>query len=496
MDTSFNIVELIENNPITRLSGTYQNNLLAKIKAKFTDNEQQMFVASFYCFLNHNQRNDFVIDLDDVWKWIGFGQKVKAKVLLETNFVIDNDYKILLPNLRERSTQPLFSQPGKQTGSIRGGHNKETIMLTIRTFKRFCLKAGTKKAEQIHEYYIKLEETLQEVIHEESNELKLQLEQKNVELHNHSIIAEKEKDKIREKTIIEQFPNNTQCVYYGIIDNVSDKNEKLIKFGNSNHLKNRVMQHRDTYLNFRLVNAFKVENKLQIENAIKNHALFIERQRSIVVKNKKHVELLQMNGQITFSDLDKIIKEIIVGIEFNPENYIKILDENKSLKKQLEQSNQINNTNNFILLTAEHNRLKLENVILVKQYNTLLKRTNNDVTESTVINQVTSLPTPTPTPPPPPAIEIGGNIINIFKRIAKNKDGKYNIDGKIYDKLFGTRLEVWEEKAYKTAGCLTKTNFIINTSGKIVSKIKCIQETTTNRFEKYGVNVPTPVQTN
>jgi len=402
-----------------------------------------------------------------------------------------------------------------------------------------------------------LEETLQEVIHEESNELKLQLEQKNVELHNHSIIAEKEKDKVREKTILEQFPNNTQCVYYGIIDNVSDKNEKLIKFGNSNHLKNRVMQHRDTYLNFRLVNAFKVENKLQIENAIKNHALFIERQRSITVKNKKHVELIQMNGQITFSDLDKIIKEIIVGIEFNPENYIKILDENKSLKKQLEQSNQINNTNNFILLTAEHNRLKLENVILVKQYNTLLKRTpstntsgslqipslplrnsvnflataalpspeisqtNNDVTESTSINQVAVLPetfATSATQPSatvsvsatssscattssrpliqPPAIEIGGNIINIFKRIAKNKDGKYNIDGKIYDKLFGTRLEVWEEKAYKTAGCLTKTNFIINTSGKIVSKIKCIQETTTNRFEKYGVNVPIPVQTN
>lgn len=56
MDTSFNIVELIENNPITRLSGTYQNNLLAKIKAKFTDNEQQMFVASFYCFFESQSK--------------------------------------------------------------------------------------------------------------------------------------------------------------------------------------------------------------------------------------------------------------------------------------------------------------------------------------------------------------------------------------------------------------------------------------------------------
>ena len=79
MDTSLNIVELIENNPITRLSGTYQNKLLTKIKHNFTDTEQQLFVASFYCFLNYSQRNDFVIDLDNIWKWMGYNQKFKAK---------------------------------------------------------------------------------------------------------------------------------------------------------------------------------------------------------------------------------------------------------------------------------------------------------------------------------------------------------------------------------------------------------------------------------
>ena len=101
-NVSLNIVELIENNPITKLSNTYQGNLLTKIKENFNDDEQQMFVSSFYCYLNYNQKNDFVIDLDDVWKWIGFYQKVKAKLLLEKHFLIDVDYKILL------------SQPGKQ----------------------------------------------------------------------------------------------------------------------------------------------------------------------------------------------------------------------------------------------------------------------------------------------------------------------------------------------------------------------------------------------
>jgi hypothetical protein len=230
-------------------------------------------------------------------------------------------------------------------------------MLTIRTFKLFCLKAGTKKAEQIHDYYIHLEETLQEIIQEESNELKLQLQQKNIELQN----VGKDKEKIREKTLVEQFPNNTQCVYYGIIDNVTGQNEKLIKFGNSNHLRNRVTKHKDTYLNFRLINAFKVENKFQIENAIKENPLFIQRQRNITLKNKKYIELLSIDG-ITFPELDKIIKEIITGIEYSRENYIKILEDNLLLKKQLEEKNEIDNTTPLLFLTVENKRLKFDNI--------------------------------------------------------------------------------------------------------------------------------------
>jgi hypothetical protein len=95
--------------------------------------EQQLFVSSFYCYLNCDPKNDFVIDLDDVWKWLGFTLKSSAKTLLEKQYTIDKDYKLLL------RLQP------KQTTKIRGGHNKENFMLTVKTFKSFCLKAGTKK---------------------------------------------------------------------------------------------------------------------------------------------------------------------------------------------------------------------------------------------------------------------------------------------------------------------------------------------------------------
>ena len=126
-------------------------------------------------------------------------------------------------------------------------------------------------------------------IYKMQTEINKAIEEKNeaIEEKNEAI---EEKNKIREKTLIDNFPSNVQCVYYGTIENKSDNGERLIKFGNSNCLKNRIYKHKKTYQNFRLINAFKVENKLQIENAIKEHPLFIERQRTIMIKKHNFTE--------------------------------------------------------------------------------------------------------------------------------------------------------------------------------------------------------------
>ena len=90
---SIDIVNLIESNPITKLNGNYQSKLVEKVQNKFNNYEQQMFLASFYCYLKHDNKNDFVIDLDNLWKWLGFSQKVSAKLLLEKHFTNNTDYK-------------------------------------------------------------------------------------------------------------------------------------------------------------------------------------------------------------------------------------------------------------------------------------------------------------------------------------------------------------------------------------------------------------------
>jgi len=167
---NLNIVELIEKNAMTRLSKNYENRLLLKIKNNFTDNQQQLFVASFYCYINHDSKKEFVIDFDNVWKWMGFTRKDNAKTCLEKYFTNNIDYQV-------KKAAPANS--GAAFGGA--GLNKEQIMLTINAFKKFCMKANTKKADEIHEYYIKLEELLQETLNEESDELKLQLTCKDEE---------------------------------------------------------------------------------------------------------------------------------------------------------------------------------------------------------------------------------------------------------------------------------------------------------------------------
>jgi hypothetical protein len=186
-----------------------------------------------------------------------------------------------------------------------GGHNKQNIMLNIKTFKLFCLKAETQKADEIHNYFIKLEDLLHEVLEEEAIELK----QKLSTIENDKLY---ETQKAVEQTLINQFPVNTECVYFGKIDTTNESNEMLIKFGHTNNLYNRVLDHRKNYNNFILIDAFKVQNKVEIENCIKSHPKIKKQIRTIQINEKNKTEIIAYNNSsFTIDKLTKYIKEII-----------------------------------------------------------------------------------------------------------------------------------------------------------------------------------------
>jgi len=71
-------------------------------------------------------------------------------------------------------------------------------------------------------------------------------------------------------------------------------------------------------------------------------------------------------------------------------------------------------------------------------------------------------------------------------RFTKTANGKYNIQGKVYELLSGTRAQVWHGTAYKTSGGLTKKNLFQNKNGRIVSKTKHASSKKEMRLLKFG----------
>ena len=142
-----------------------KNKLINKLQDFFNEEEQQLYVCNLFLYLNYHPMDDFIVNLDNVWKFIGFSNKANAKRLLKHNFKEESDYKITLIRWDERKNE--------------GGYNQETIMLNINTFKKLCLKANTENADKIHDYYIKLEMVYNELMKEEIEEKQRQIEEKN-----------------------------------------------------------------------------------------------------------------------------------------------------------------------------------------------------------------------------------------------------------------------------------------------------------------------------
>jgi hypothetical protein len=200
------IVELIELNPITKLSKNYQGKFIEKIQENFTESQQQLFIASFYCYLNYNSKTDFVIELENIWKWLGFGRKEECKRVLTKHFTVDNDYKILKGDIKA----PQVGGASKIKGCA--GLNKEKVLMTIRTFKKLCLKSNTAKADEIHDYFIKLEELTHETITEESLDLKLQLEEKEQIVMEQKEEIQKLENKPETKGFSSRIPGELYCI--------------------------------------------------------------------------------------------------------------------------------------------------------------------------------------------------------------------------------------------------------------------------------------------
>ena len=315
------IVQLIENNPLEKLSNHYQTQLLDRIKETFSDSDQQLFIASFYCYLKYNCKTDFIIEMDNVWKWLGFSRRDHCKRVVEKHFTNYIDYKILLPQIGEQ---------------VHGGHNKEKILMNVETFKSLCLLANTERSKSIRKYYYKLEQLLHGLLEEQANELQKQLEEKQKELEEKNLqLIENFNNKSRldkHKFLLDKF-SFKKCIYLSEIDN------NKIKIGSTNDINIRKTNLKDVFGVCLFLDVFECKYYREVEKNI----LILLREHLYKEPVNGHLskEVVQLSDNFNYNQLVRTIKEEIDkydkymfwkdGYKGVPEDIANVIKENNQM---------------------------------------------------------------------------------------------------------------------------------------------------------------------
>ncbi len=283
------------------------DNFINFLRERMNTEEQHLFIESFKMYLQHGRNEkSFIVNLDDIWEKIGFTRKGPCKRVLEKNFEIGKHYIIntivenfasqvgeAVLNIKEtdenetiqknnefinNNDEKTASQLGEAVSDINdtveckkhGGHNKEMILMSVKTFKKLCMISQTSKAEIVQEYYLKMEEVLQDymekIIHEE------QIEKQKL-ITDLSITKEKALWE-RHNALLAGY-SKTHLVYLMHMFNL-ENGRFVVKLGKTNDLRDR-MNHISSYFGVepRIIDVFPVEKNHEFEQFLHNHPKFI-----------------------------------------------------------------------------------------------------------------------------------------------------------------------------------------------------------------------------
>jgi len=311
-----NYTELVSNsNPNESLS--FKSTMVEELKRSFSDDEQKLFIANFYMYLNYDAINDYPINLEDVWKFIGFSNKRNAKKSLTNNFTLDDDYKVtVLP---------------KEHGKF----NVENVVLNVETFKNLCMIVKTEKGKQIRKYFLKLENVYNKVLHQDY------------------IRIEKNAFKMsKQQLLLDQYANVGPIVY---IIKVSDleNGQYVIKIGESRKgIRDRFKNHQSDYgANIILLECFRVLESKRMESFL--HSKLYQVKYKKLPGHEKENELFLIGTHVTLNQVVDLVKENKTKFDTNENEIEKLKLEIEKMKLEQENTRLLMNSKDYMNITKK-----------------------------------------------------------------------------------------------------------------------------------------------
>ena len=341
---SINFKELVKNSNTT-LSLNIETKMITLLNTEFTEEQQRWYIANLYVYMNYHPTNDYPINLEDVFKMIGFANKGNAMKTIKSNFILDEDYKTsLLP--KEKSSW--------------GGSGSEQIMLNVDTFKSLCMLAKTDKGKEIRKYYVKLENIYNQLIKEEIEEKEQLLIEQETQLQENAKLINDLELKPETEGFSSRVPGEIYCIRdttksghmkIGIADKTITRVDQL-NVGSSTHslklytkfetfdriLAEKLIHH--SLHPFRIKNRkewfyFRNDHELAYAmNTIKNSLEYI---KQFDIKNTVHFKESTRNLDVNAGLIkQEIIKELQVEHQGKMKEHVEKI--NKKNKNNIQQS--------------------------------------------------------------------------------------------------------------------------------------------------------------
>jgi hypothetical protein len=324
----------------------------------------------------------FVINFDNIWKWIGFSTKGNAKTLLTKKFIENKDY--------------LFDRPFEVAKGLSNNQNgvKETILLNVNTFKKLCMKASTKRADDICDYYLKMEMIMYKYTEEKMNSLTLMYEDTKNKLYK---FIEYDEELFWNENEISDY-NNKNVLYIAFIGIFN--NERIYKFGKSEQIYTREFKQHQKFFNiFKMKHVEECDNMSLIEKEFKKNLKSKNLLRNIEIKLNNITELLTISEQHSIDTIINSLKYLVIEYPLPAvkklrddiivkDNEIKI----KTIEVEFLKKEHKKVTTMYQLLKIKYDKIQVSN-ISTESTNEIINNTSEITNE--IINEIIDIPAPT-----------------------------------------------------------------------------------------------------